>query len=374
MKPVDLLSAYFATPPTRALPTHDRPFPSRDREEAVSFDELIHAAEKERILPALHSRFQELGILSQLPAEVANFLSAVEQLNLDRNHAILTELATVATLLNQAGIEPVLLKGAAYFATGVYENPATRYLRDIDLLIAEPQLLRAVDILKQNGFEPDLLDKFGDFRHHHPPLWGSGCASFELHHSLGMGICRSLLPASEVLEQSLPFNFHGARVRVPSPEHLMTHLVLHSQIVHPYQERIWPPLRAMLDFLLLQRRFGSEINWMRIERRFRDFRQYGVLAMHLVQLQNVLGIEMPFPIRLTGLTYLRWLRRKLLRKLPVLRYFDPVYMYAAVLVRRLRLLGNALRAPGGWRYILKHLFAPGVYQSLIADVLEGRGH
>src|SRR5581483_8058396 len=97
-------------------------------------------------------------------------------------------------------------------------------------------------------------------------------------------------------------------------------------------------------------------------------------AMHLVQLQNVLGIEMPFPIRLTGLTYLRWLRRKLLRKLPVLRYFDPVYMYAAVLVRRLRLLGNALRAPGGWRYILKHLFAPGVYQSLIADVLEGRGH
>jgi hypothetical protein len=97
------------------------------------------------------------------------------------------------------------------------------------------------------------------------------------------------------------------------------------------------------------------------------------LAMHLLQVRDVLGAEVPFPIHLTGLTYPRWLRRRLLRTLPALRFLDPVYMYSTVLVRRLRLLRNALDRPGGWRHIVRELFAPGIYKRFIADVIEGRG-
>ena len=339
----------------------------------LNWESLIRMAEEERVLPALYARLDELGVSSLLPTEVADFLCAVEELNLERNRAILAELATAASLLNEVGIEPVLLKGAAYCLSGVYAKPAMRYLIDVDLLIAESQLSIGTEVLMQNGFEWDQSDRLGRFRHHHPPLRRAGSVHFELHHSLGMGSCRSLLPSSEVLEQSVCCEFGGARVRMPSPDHLVTHLIMHSQIQHPYNERIWPPLRAMIDLVFIRHRFDSEIDWLRIEQRFRKAGKSGVLAMHLLQVRDVLGAETPFPIRLTGLTRLRWLRRRLLRTLPALRFLDPIYMYSTVLVRRLRLLRNALDVPGGWRHIVRELLAPGIYRRFVIDLIEGRG-
>jgi len=366
MKPLHLLYACFNF---RSCPLPCEGLVRSD----LNWEGLIPIGEEERILPALNARLQETGISWLLPAEVASFFSAVEELNLERNRAILAELATVAALLNEVGIEPVLLKGAAYLVAGVYASPAARYLMDVDLLIPEPKMSIGIEALIQRGFEWDRRDRLGRFRHHHPPLRRAGSVPFELHHSLGMSSCKSLLPASEVLEQSTRHEFGGARVRVPSPDHLMVHLIMHSQIQHPYNERIWPPLRAMYDLVLIQRRFESEIDWSSLEDRFRKAGQSGVLAMHLLRVREVLGAETPFPIRLTGLTRLRWLRRRLLRALPALRFLDPIYMYSTVLVRRLRLLRSALDVPGGWRHITRELFAPSIYKRLITDVIEGRG-
>jgi hypothetical protein len=366
MKPLRLLYACFNC---GSVPLASQSLVRSD----LNWEGMIPLAREERILPALNARIRETGISALVPAEIANFFSAVEELNLERNRAILTELATVAALLNEAGIEPVLLKGAAYLVAGVYVNPAARYLMDVDLLIPEPQMSTGIEALIQNGFEWDRSDQLGRFRHHHPPLRRAGSVPFELHHSLGMGRCKSLLPASDVLERSVPYEFNGTRVRVPSPDHLMTHLIMHSQVQHPYNERIWPPLRAMYDLVLMQRRLGSDIDWRGIQHRFRKAGQSGVLAMHLLQVRDVLGAETPFPIRLTGLTYLRWLRRRLLRTLPALRFIDPIYMYSTVLVRRLLLLRNVLDVPGGWRHIVREFLAPGIYKRFITDVIEGRG-
>jgi hypothetical protein len=153
----------------------------------------------------------------------------------------------------------------------------------------------------------------------------------------------------------------------------MAHLIMHSQIQHPYEERIWPPLRAMYDLVILRRRFDNEIDWGAIQRRFRKTGQSAVLALHLIQVRDALGAEPPFPIRVTGLTQLRWLRRKLLRAMPAIRFLDPIYMYSTILRRRLRLLRNALDVPGGWKQVAKELIAPAVYKRLISDIVEGPG-
>jgi hypothetical protein len=361
MKPNDLLCRSFASG-ALVLPG--------DR---LAWDDLIRSASDELVLPSLYSRFQELNVLSQLPVEVSDFLSSVAQLNLARNQAILADLATVVSRLKLVGIEPVLLKGAAYCVTGVYTNLAARYLWDVDLLVPIAQLALAVDILAQDGFTPDQSYQLGYFRHHYPPLGRKGSVHFELHHSLGMGVCERLLPASEVLEHAVCFDLQGMRVRVPSPEHLMTHLIMHSQNQHPYNERIWPPIRALYDLVLMRRRFDTQLDWTAIQHRFNKAGQSDVLALHLLRARDVLGLEPPFPIPLRGLTRLRWLRRELLRKLPFLRFFDPLYMYSTLLVRRLRLLRSALGTPGGWKQIARELFTPALYKRFLADVLEGRG-
>ena len=337
------------------------------------WDRVAQLAMEESILPLLQSRINQHELGAALPPEVAAFLSAVEDLNRERNDHILNEVKFAARLLNEVGIEPILLKGVAYLTLGVYPNPATRYLRDVDLLVPEEQIEAALDILVRNGFEPDHSDQFGLFRHHRPPMRRAGSVFLEVHHCLCLSKCGSLLPASELVERSVAHDLDGVRVRVPCPEDLFTHLVMHSQIQHPYNERIWPPLRAMYDLNLVLLRFRDAIDWRSIERRFRAAGQFGLLVLHLSQVNETLGTSAPFQYQLNSWTRLRWLRRKLLRRVPALRYADPIYMFSTVLVRRLRVLGNMFRKPDGLRHLVRQLCTAGVYRRVATDVVEGRG-
>ena len=337
------------------------------------WEQVLRLATDERLLPLLHSLTHELELGPIVCPEVADFLFAVEDLNHERNNHILSEVKFAARLLNDVGIQPVLLKGVAYIMMGVYPNKGARYLVDIDILISEVQLQAAIEVLIRNGFEIDRSDQFGYFRHHHPPMRRPGYGFIEIHHSLCLGKSASMLPAREVIARSVPFDLDGVRVRVPRPEDLFTHLVMHSQIQHPYNERIWPPLRALYDLDLVLRCFQDVIDWNCIEKRFRKAGKYGVLVLHLLQVKESLGVDVPFPVQVSGLTRLRWFRRQLLRRLPGLRYADPIYMFSTVLVRRLRILRSMLGKPNGLTHLFKQLLTGGVYRRFVTDVVEGRG-
>lgn len=336
-----------------------------------SWEKLFETATEEAVLPALAFAVND-GLDISAPREVSDFLSAVLLLNRQRNQRIWQQVKETAHLLNGVGIEPVLLKGAAYLAAGVYSDPGTRYLVDLDVLVPEALLPGAFQHLVESGYSYDKTDQFGRFRHHHPPLRRASVA-VELHHTLGLGPCQSILPAKEVIENAVPFKLDGVRVRVPSPTHLVVHLVMHSQIQHPYNERIWPPLRAIYDLVHLQYHFQRAINWAEVEHRFKTAGQMGLLRLHLIDVRDALGLEPPIDCKLTPDTQLRRLRRRVLRKFPALRYLDPIYMFSTVCLRRLRLLRSVLTARGGLKYLVTQLFAPGIYERLLLDVMEGRG-
>ncbi len=339
---------------------------------AWSWDRLFDEANKNAVLPAVSLALRD-RIDLPLPSDVSGFLSTVTTLNLERNEWISSEVESVVALLNQIGIEPVLLKGAAYLVIGVFANPAERYLVDVDLLIPNEHLEAAAALLIKNGFVRDDTDRFGRFRHHHPPLVRPGCVSVEIHHRLAMGRAGSILPAQEVLARATPCSFGTSRARVPCPQHLVTHLILHSQLVHPYNERIWPPLRAVYDLVKLQNRFAESIDWETIGRRFRRSGHYGTLALHLLDVNDALGLDPPFTIQFGGIIRLRSYRRRLLRRWPKLRYVDPVYMFSTVCTRRLRILSAALSKPNEWKYFASQVFRVDVYRRLLSDVVTGPG-
>ena len=70
---------------------------------------------------------------------------------------------------------------------------------------------------------------------------------------------------------------------------------MHSQ--DPYHQQIWTPIRAMVDLLLLDRRFGPELNWEPVAGRFAAAGKYGVFVLHLLQVKDSLGL--PIPLRVT---------------------------------------------------------------------------
>ncbi len=323
------------------------------------WDRTVQMAAREEVQPALHGKLS-------CPPEIADFFDGIHELNAERNRQLLRELETLASLLNQAGIEPVLLKGAAYLVTGVYPDPADRWLQDIDFLVNPPQSADAFEIIRSSGYEPYIPNPTALVLHHHPALTQIHRVPVEVHHSLGHGACRTILTAEEMVSASTPFQLGRANVRIPSPEHLMTHLIVHSQMQHGSYERIWPSLRAMYDLALLGRRFT--IDWDAIRSRFRTHRKTALLNLHLMQVEKTMGIRPPFAISGGGI---RWGYRQALWWEPRLRFVDPIYTCSRVVWPKIRLSWRLLKHPVGRKYVLTTPFRRSFYKRLLDDIAHG---
>jgi hypothetical protein len=338
----------------------------------ADWEGLVRAASREFVLPALGRRLRQVGV--QPPPEVAEFLATVEDLNSSRNIRILEEMRAIASILNGVGIEPVALKGAAFLLAGVYPKPGCRYLCDLDLLVSHSDLPAAADALERDGYRQDARDAMARFRHHYPQLQrpfagGDGSVPVELHHSLGHGVSRRILSGEEVLRGSRLAEWDGVRIRVPSPEHLATHLILHSQVHHSYSERIWPPIRAMYDLAALDRHFGPRLDWADVQRRFQSCCQRSTMLLHFLQVRKTLGMPLPFAFNLSWIGRARWMRRQALHRWPALRLADPVYLASATLSRRIQFLTSIVSAPGGWKSAAQTLVRPDFYRRLLAEIV-----
>ncbi len=331
-------------------------------------EEIIRIASDETVLPSLYGPLLRLGLVESVPAGVSDFLQAYRDLNRGRNTQILHELEEIGVALNGIGIEPVLLKGLAYLLTDIYPDRADRFLLDIDLLTAPAEAEAAFRQLLASGYQtetdrPTVLAR----DYHLPPLVHPSKVRVELHQELGLGSIPGLLPEACVRSESTPVTLGRARVRIPRPEHLLIHLVAHSQLHHGYDQRIWPPLRSLYDLHLLHRHFGDALNWPEVFRCFRRAGCLGILQTHLLQVRQVLGSDLPIgPLSLW--TRLRWLRRRALWAAPWLRWVDPRFLYKALLGPRLPLAPKLLRLSAGRQFLLRHLFRWRTYRRIFASL------
>ena len=333
------------------------------------WEKLIDTASIELVLPLVRNLLRTTDAPTAVPPDVSNLFATVQQLNADRNRSILSQVKTLTAALNAKGIEPVALKGLAHLVTDVYEDDAVRYLVDIDLLVSESDLPASVKILADGGWEGDKPHPIElAIGHSYPSLARPDSVPIDLHRSMGRRICNLILPPFEVLRDSSLFEFEGVRLRIPSPNHLVIHHIIHSQLHDSYRDRLWPPLRTMYDLVLLQRRFGDRIDWAAIETRFRARGQFGILVTYLLRVENVLRFKPPIPLSLDLLTRLRWWRRTLLWNAPSLRLIDPIWFFSAGLRSRAYRLSEILRLPGGTLYLVRKLLTPGFFSRLKADV------
>jgi hypothetical protein len=319
------------------------------------------------------------NLTQAIPTEIQEVLNAAETLNEDRNRLMLSESVHIAKLLNQIGIRPVALKGLAYLLTGVCRGDSgSRYLHDIDLLVPKNQAPAAFDLLLANGYCENHADYFASIRHHYPGICRPGLPTLELHTQVALGVCDRILPVAVLVASAQLLVIDGAEFLVPTPTHLAVHLILHSQLAHPYEERIFPPLRGFLDLVQLQKHFEREIDWSAAAALFRSAKQFGTLAIYLKTTRECFGFavngsgvltdqelrRLLVRGRLNLWLHLRWRRHVLLRHLPGLRFLDPFYLVWSLFSRRVRLLPGILRNPRLLLDIGRSLIRPDFYRKL----------
>ena len=139
-------------------------------------------------------------------------------------------------LLNQAGIEPLLLKGSIALLPGQYPHAFSRMLGDLDIAVAETELPTAVATLQSADFYPapniDPAHWSAADHHHWLPLFHpSGDGYVELHHRpLSARVPTAALSLPLMRTHAQPLDWDGVHLNIPTLEHRLLHNALHHQV------------------------------------------------------------------------------------------------------------------------------------------------
>jgi hypothetical protein len=184
---------------------------------------------RQQLSPLLYARLLSAGLVEGVPKAVTQFLRHDYLASLQSFLGQEREYRQLLTKLGDAGIEAILLKGAD-LRLRLYEDPATRPMADLDLLVS-PESLRAVrDFLGSLGYtlSIDSINQRSGFReryrvalHFKPPP--PAVLMVDLHWGLEAVAGYYRLPFTRLAEQARILDREGPSVRVLSPEHAFIH-------------------------------------------------------------------------------------------------------------------------------------------------------
>ena len=215
--------------------------------------ETIRLASAHLVLPALATGLDGAGQDWSIPDDAHTYLDAMREANRIRNTTLKAALGVVVNGLRSNGIEALAVKGAAFLVNDA-SVPAWRFLSDLDLIVAEEHLARAVGVLAELGFR----SAGGDYdvrRDAHVPatLGTDGTTIVELH---SRPFASGHWPD---LEAAL-WRDRRADAGIPSAEARVAYLLLHSQEHHGYFAQSRLLLRDLLDLAMLARA-ETNLDW-----------------------------------------------------------------------------------------------------------------
>ena len=331
---------------------------------------LYQLATAHLVAPVLYATLAMRDRLSQVPPDVRTALEGLYQLNDQRNRRLRAVLRDTVRLLNQAGIEPILLKGAIALLPEQYPLACARVLGDLDLAVDADQLAPAVAALQGAGYIPApnfYLGFWSAYEHHHwfPLLHPSGDGYVELHHDLFSDRrLKAALSLPMVQARALARDWDGLQVRIPALEHRLLHNALHHQVHDQGFESDRRSLRQLLEFAQLRSwSAGAEPDWPGLLRPLDRAGVGAAVRAWLLAAQTLFGQPLPAGVE-PGPAARRaearfWTRLEHPRRGRLLELRWQVRCYA----RRLRNLPRRLVTPAWypakWFYLRQRWFAAG---------------
>lgn len=257
-----LTALYFITDALREAGEFDIRFRAGGYEPLI-WEQVVEFANLHLLSPALWTRLRERGTAQHLPADLQGYLSELHRLSALRNEALRDQTLQALGLLQEAGIDAVLMKGAAYLFTDEFPDPASRIMTDIDMLVPATQSSRALEILKAAGYEPapEPGTDYGAHRHLAPLVRAGDYAAIELHSGLFPAHLAALLPDQAVWDHLEELPGRQPRVRVLSPSARLLVNFAHAQLIDRGHGKGLFPLRSLFETSRILHGQRSDIEW-----------------------------------------------------------------------------------------------------------------
>jgi len=271
----------------------------------TDWNTLPTQAESHGLTPLVYAHLQAAGV--SVPAVVQQQLQTRAMQHAHANRVRAKTLAQVLEAFQTAGIDALLLKGAA-LAHLVYPQPGLRPMRDVDVLVSRSQAPQAQTLLAELGFnapppDDDLPAKHllvAQRRVEGLPV------SIEIHHNLyadgtpATGL-EALRPAA------ISFTIAGVTAYTLSYEATLDHIYRHAA-------NIFNPLRliSIADLVSLAEGYANEIDWPRVNPRVCNALALGHWLTPLSeQLRQTVPLNVGHPPKGIGQEFQGWPRYSL---------------------------------------------------------------
>ena len=257
---------------------------------------LVRQARRAGLLARIACMLEAQGSLESVPDAPRAHLEAA-MIAADAQHAeALRELACIDRALQPIGVQPVLLKGAAYVAGGLL--PAMgRVFSDIDILVPKARLPEVEAALMASGWATthhSAYDQryYRQWMHELPPLRHIQRQNvLDVHHAILPETSR-LKPSSAKLLSDAQALKEWPRFSVLAPRDMVLHSIVH--LFH--NDDLSHALRDLSDIDLLLRHFGRDANfWDGLVERARELDLARPLYYGLRFAQRLLATPMPSP-------------------------------------------------------------------------------
>jgi hypothetical protein len=198
-------------------------------------------------------------------------------------------------------------------------------MADLDLLVKPADLPRAIDTLRQLGYQSeqpfDPVAQQAAFQDM-PPMRRPGGAMVELHWTLVSPLCGARIGEGEldgIWDRSVPATIAGAPSRALAPEDLLLHLCMHASVHHRFAD---VGLKSFVDMAEVARHFAGALDWAALAERANHWDVANGVRMALKLAEEWTGLRVPPDVwtRLNGQTpdeqTLEWARHKVLEGRP----------------------------------------------------------
>lgn len=264
----------------------------------AGWSELVASARAANLAGLLAERVATAGI--EVPPEAARHLAAVRQLSRRQTQSVRWEVHGLQRALCRLGIPLVLLKGAAY---AVSDHPVGRgrLFGDIDILVPHHALGDVELRLMVAGWASAKTSPYDQryyrtWMHELPPMVSVRRGTvLDVHHTILPLTSRHNPDAETIIRaaSALPDLPDLPAVRIPRPEHLLIHSIVH--LLH--EGELHNGLRDLFDIDGLLRTGANEADfWQRVVDASRTLDVVAPVAFGLHLAAHLLDSPIPPPV------------------------------------------------------------------------------
>jgi hypothetical protein len=223
-----------------------------------AWDQLVRLGRSADLLARLAVTARQAGVWDRLPSAPRRHLSSALKLAQRQRRELDFELEHVADALAENGVPVVLLKGAAYAASGL-DASRGRLLSDVDILVPCASLQATEMALMLSGWITTKRDPYDQryyrtWMHELPPMRHvRRGTTLDVHHAL-LPLTARLQPGTDRLLARARRLRPGSCLHVLAPHDMVLHSAAHLMHEGEFERG----LRGLVDLDALLREFGAQ--------------------------------------------------------------------------------------------------------------------